>query len=171
MARVVKSRADSSRSRPVSCTFCRSRKLRCSRNFPCTNCISRGLDCPQDDSLPSAQASCSTDIPPSVDENVLARLRLLEDIVLGQGGTPPMTSNGSSMHAGSPPSHASPGSFARKFDRYKRLETSPSSDVDWLEGEITHPPSTVCISNQKLHSCQFVLTRRMVTELPAFVRD
>jgi hypothetical protein len=33
------------RPRPVSCYFCRSRKLRCSRESPCSNCASRGIDC------------------------------------------------------------------------------------------------------------------------------
>jgi hypothetical protein len=31
--------------RPVSCRFCRSRKLRCSRESPCTNCVSRAIVC------------------------------------------------------------------------------------------------------------------------------
>lgn len=30
---------------PVSCRFCRTRKLRCNREQPCSNCISRGLPC------------------------------------------------------------------------------------------------------------------------------
>lgn len=153
MGRVVKNQGDGSRSRPVSCVFCRSRKLRCSRSFPCTNCVSRGLDCPQHPSLPSAQTDRSAEMPiqasASVDDDVLARLRRLEEIVIGQGITPPMASTGSSMHAGTPPSHASPGSFARKFDRYKLSASSPSSDVDWLEGEITHPASTVYIPDTR----------------------
>lgn len=33
------------RQRPVSCIFCRARKLRCSRQFPCANCTSRGVTC------------------------------------------------------------------------------------------------------------------------------
>ncbi|KAJ5980346.1 hypothetical protein N7481_007644 [Penicillium waksmanii] len=155
MGRVVKNQADTSRSRPVSCVFCRSRKLRCSRNFPCTNCVSRGLDCPHP-SLPSAQTDRSAEIlvptqeSASVEEDVLARLRRLEEIVIGHGVTPPIASTGSSMHAGTPPSHASPGSFARKFDHYKRSASSPSSHVDWLEGEISHPASTNCLVSYEI---------------------
>ncbi|KAL3963749.1 hypothetical protein ACCO45_000753 [Purpureocillium lilacinum] len=33
------------RQRPISCTLCRVRKLRCSRVFPCSNCTSRGVAC------------------------------------------------------------------------------------------------------------------------------
>ena len=35
------------RQRPISCQFCRMRKLRCSRIFPCSNCTSRGVTCVQ----------------------------------------------------------------------------------------------------------------------------
>jgi Fungal Zn(2)-Cys(6) binuclear cluster domain len=38
-------RQETSRQRPISCEFCRSRKLRCSREAPCSNCIARGLRC------------------------------------------------------------------------------------------------------------------------------
>ncbi|KAF5543513.1 zinc finger transcription factor YRR1 [Fusarium mexicanum] len=37
------------RQRPVSCNFCRVRKLRCSREFPCSNCTSRGVQCQAQD--------------------------------------------------------------------------------------------------------------------------
>lgn len=38
-------RSHVARQRPISCRFCRSRKLRCSRQAPCSNCVSRGLRC------------------------------------------------------------------------------------------------------------------------------
>jgi hypothetical protein len=38
-------KSSTSRQRPVSCYFCRSRKLRCSREAPCSNCRSRDLVC------------------------------------------------------------------------------------------------------------------------------
>lgn len=34
-----------SRRRPVSCRFCRTRKLRCDREVPCSSCTSRGIEC------------------------------------------------------------------------------------------------------------------------------
>jgi hypothetical protein len=33
------------RQRPVSCHFCRTRKLRCNRESPCSNCSARGITC------------------------------------------------------------------------------------------------------------------------------
>ena len=81
------------RQRPVSCHFCRSRKLRCSREFPCENCSTRGINCQLEVSQPSQPSgekrkrqSCEKDDP-----GVLARLRRLEDIVLRRShdtGTP-----------------------------------------------------------------------------------
>lgn len=79
------------RSRPVSCLFCRSRKLRCSRLFPCANCTSRGISCQGEaPEKASAVSTSSTDEVPDTSnsnkfqEDVLARLRRLENIVIGQ---------------------------------------------------------------------------------------
>ncbi|KAL3494736.1 hypothetical protein BJX62DRAFT_26785 [Aspergillus germanicus] len=74
----------STRKRPVSCHFCRSRKLRCSRRFPCPNCTSRGISCELYASQPPETVSennpnSSTD---TTTANILARLQTLEDIVL-----------------------------------------------------------------------------------------
>lgn len=33
------------RQNPVSCSFCRSKKLKCDRVSPCSNCVARGIDC------------------------------------------------------------------------------------------------------------------------------
>ncbi|KAF5011483.1 hypothetical protein FDECE_2402 [Fusarium decemcellulare] len=44
------------RQRPVSCHFCRVRKLRCSRDFPCSNCTSRGVPCREPQDPPRATA-------------------------------------------------------------------------------------------------------------------
>lgn len=176
MRRVEKSQA-ATRSRPMSCTFCRSRKLRCSRNFPCTNCISRSLDCPHDGSLPS-QPDRSAEIPiqtsTSYGTDVLARLRRLEEIVIGQGRTPPVASNGIPIHVGTPSSHASPSSFgslAQNFDRSKRSDGSPSSDVEWLEGEITQPTPTVRNPDHVWHDDQSSLTRCMAIDDSDSIRD
>ncbi|PLB48529.1 hypothetical protein P170DRAFT_387034 [Aspergillus steynii IBT 23096] len=63
-----------SRQRPVSCQFCRARKLKCNRQLPCGNCISRGIAC-QLYSQPSTGESVT-------DPHILERLRRLEDIVM-----------------------------------------------------------------------------------------
>jgi hypothetical protein len=64
------------RQRPVSCKFCRSRKLRCSREAPCSNCISRGLPC----ELVKATHSGST-ADDSDKAELLERIRNLETLV------------------------------------------------------------------------------------------
>ncbi|CAG9946059.1 unnamed protein product [Clonostachys rosea f. rosea IK726] len=82
-----------SRQRPVSCSFCRVRKLRCSRDFPCTNCTSRGRQCPHptDDkdvhqaplSVSALAAAVSSLSPTSSagDGAILSRLERLEALL------------------------------------------------------------------------------------------
>lgn len=69
-----------SRQRPVSCRFCRTRKLRCSRTAPCSNCVSRGITC--DLEHPVAQSSSA----PSTSENseIIERLHRLENPLVAQ---------------------------------------------------------------------------------------
>lgn len=133
MARVEKQLTKSARSRPVSCQFCRSRKLRCSRQFPCPNCTSRGIRC-QSDTLPAKLISCADDIsdssPSSFQGDVLARLSRLEGLVIGRGEPSSATSN----TTGSRPSSYSPAPIAQRLSNI---------DVGWLEAEVTNPGSTV----------------------------
>lgn len=78
--------AGQSEKRPVSCLFCRSRKLRCTREFPCSNCLERGITC---ELRPASQAS-SVKSPITASPNtsevsqteILQRLQRLEEIVL-----------------------------------------------------------------------------------------
>lgn len=65
-----------SRQRPVSCRFCRTRKLRCSRDSPCSNCLSRNIACELEQSSN----------PPTVADTrerdeLLDRIRKLEALV------------------------------------------------------------------------------------------
>lgn len=84
------------RQRPVSCHFCRVRKLRCSRVFPCSNCTSRGLPCPEPQDPPpgpsqfaggtsGTSAAAETDKRTSPgdasDSDILARLERLEALL------------------------------------------------------------------------------------------
>jgi hypothetical protein len=69
-------------SRAVSCHFCRSRKLRCCRQFPCFNCTSRGISCQLYSS--HAPGKSRPETPDSQSDETLARLRRLEDLVLGK---------------------------------------------------------------------------------------
>ncbi|KAJ4127260.1 hypothetical protein NW768_008888 [Fusarium equiseti] len=81
------------RQRPVSCHFCRVRKLRCSREFPCSNCTSRGVQCQSQDPprlTPTATTTASVsrpiakrgDAPPTDREaDILSRLERLEALL------------------------------------------------------------------------------------------
>lgn len=74
-------------SRPVSCHFCRDRKLRCSRVFPCTNCTARGVSCP-----PVQRAVSRKSSPPGIHPEVLRRLERLEALLpLQTNGSPPIS--------------------------------------------------------------------------------
>lgn len=81
------------RSRPLSCLFCRSRQLRCSRQFPCPNCTSRGITCELDAHTASSISSSTEDKSclhsSTVQHDVLARLSRLEESVIGQGKQTP----------------------------------------------------------------------------------
>jgi hypothetical protein len=65
------------RQRPVSCKFCRARKLRCSRESPCANCVSRRITCELDQPVP--QPVCTVD---SSESEIIARLRRLEQLLV-----------------------------------------------------------------------------------------
>lgn len=140
MSRIEKSTAKSSRSRPVSCHFCRSRKLKCSRQFPCSNCTSRGTICQlyPTPSSPGLQSD-PEELPFTSNSDVLARLRRLEDIVIGHGKTPTLSEQATAQS----PSVPSPPT--RQFEHPYMMHKGQSSAaaVNWLEGEITSPGSTV----------------------------
>ncbi|TVY30616.1 putative transcription factor lepB [Lachnellula hyalina] len=72
-------KAHRSRQRPVSCRFCRSRKLRCSREAPCSNCVSRGVRCELQTPIRSSSKSRGASEP-----ELLERIRKLEDVVKSQ---------------------------------------------------------------------------------------
>ncbi|KAJ5724648.1 hypothetical protein N7493_006376 [Penicillium malachiteum] len=133
MGRVEKNLSRSTRSRPVSCLFCRSRKLRCSRKFPCPNCTSRGLACQLDGPVTSSSRSIETSPEASPDtfrQDVLERLRRLEEIVIEKREPPNITDEQASQkpplrpwQKGNPPSVTE-----------ERPQAS-NIDVDWLELE------------------------------------
>jgi hypothetical protein len=65
------------RQRPVSCRFCRTRKLRCSRGSPCSNCVSRGITCELEQPINTGR---NTDDDGDKAE-LLERIRKLEALV------------------------------------------------------------------------------------------
>ncbi|CEJ55585.1 hypothetical protein PMG11_01836 [Penicillium brasilianum] len=151
MPRVEKNRTGPSRSRPVSCLFCRSRKLRCSRQFPCANCSSRGLTCQLESMsvLSTSSADEGSDQPSgNFQQNVLARLRKLEEIVITQREPTRSPSDQSGSRPGPPPRRKR--EISTSF-----TENSSTVDVEWLESQITHPGSTVglCIAEYEFKTC------------------
>lgn len=96
------------RQRPVSCHFCRVRKLRCSRDFPCSNCTSRGVSCrePQDPPRASAPAprpitkktatGASAGEKKEKEADILSRLERLEALLAQQNKQPAIESQSSS---------------------------------------------------------------------------
>ncbi|KAF2678780.1 hypothetical protein K458DRAFT_347979 [Lentithecium fluviatile CBS 122367] len=117
-------RGPSSRQRPVSCSFCRTRKLRCSRDAPCTNCKSRGIECELEtlSRLPN-----ETDGPSKAE--LLDRVRALEELLENsKKGTPlraylqsPSQGDGDSATT----KHVSDSNASTDVDRLE-------SDVAWL---------------------------------------
>ncbi|OQV11302.1 Fungal Zn2-Cys6 binuclear cluster domain-containing protein [Cladophialophora immunda] len=65
------------RQNPVSCQFCREKKLKCDRQSPCSNCFYRGLSCGNE---PKPQPRSASDV---VDNTIiLERLKRLESTFL-----------------------------------------------------------------------------------------
>lgn len=124
------------RQRPVSCKFCRTRKLRCSRESPCSNCLSRKLTCELE------QPADNGSIIDGADKaELLERIRKLEEIV-EQSARPTTIPNrtispGVSLEAPAINSHALDG-FGDSANHTKR-DFIPSAneqldrDFAWLE--------------------------------------
>ncbi|KIW08003.1 uncharacterized protein PV09_00949 [Verruconis gallopava] len=72
-----KDQYSSSRQRPVSCTLCRKRKLRCSRDAPCSNCVSRAVPCDLEEKPKPYNAESSQ-------SEIIERLGRLEQLLAGR---------------------------------------------------------------------------------------
>ena len=68
------------RQRPVSCRFCRVRKLRCDREAPCSSCVSRGIRCDLVQHTSSSPHGIGT-----TEIELLERIRKLEEAIRDQG--------------------------------------------------------------------------------------
>jgi hypothetical protein len=92
------------RQEPVSCSFCRSKKLKCDRLSPCSNCATRRISCdaplalrpPSNDYYNEHRNGTRDEIGPTTgpvdmlrnqhnhEQPILARLKRLEDAVFGR---------------------------------------------------------------------------------------
>lgn len=123
-----------SRQRPVSCHFCRTRKLRCSRQFPCSNCTARGLNCQPNTSqaFPVESRSSKEDEPTDSNSELLARLQRLEEIVMNQSGQGPTAVTAVSYTS------------AQTRSNTQQRRTQPATaDSEWFERECMSQYSSV----------------------------
>ena len=110
-----------SRQRPISCRFCRSRKLRCSRESPCSNCVSRGIQCVLDYPVESASSS-----PTASKLELLERIRKLEELVETKES---QRDRGLKQHSMSSDIHVQQTYTPTPSPQTERLD----DDVAWLE--------------------------------------
>lgn len=141
MHRVEKERVRSSRSRPVSCHFCRSRKLKCSRQFPCSNCTSRGKTCQlyPTTTSPASPRYPADQLPSNDHTDVLARLRRLEEVVMTNGPASSPLGQDTTQASSLP----SPPTLKSNQPYIIHEGQSSAAAVTWLEGEITSSGSMV----------------------------
>lgn len=109
-----------SRQRPVTCRFCRSRKLRCSREAPCSNCVSRGIRCELE------SHSSATHTASESETELLERIRNLEALVENREL---QQSEGVKQHPKSSDGRAQQAYRLSPPPQIERLD----DDVAWLE--------------------------------------
>ncbi|KIW69703.1 hypothetical protein PV04_05565 [Phialophora macrospora] len=120
---------------PVSCQFCRSKKLKCNRQNPCSNCSSRGLPC--DGNFASHARRHPEAAGDAGELSVLARLKRLEDIVLGTpsepqpNGTGVTASHDLQWKATSSPSLACVSPASEYQEAVHSLEETGARDGPW----------------------------------------
>ncbi|EXJ59621.1 hypothetical protein A1O7_03767 [Cladophialophora yegresii CBS 114405] len=118
---------------PVSCQFCRSKKLKCNRQSPCSNCASRGLPCDGDSASNARRPLEATGDAGEL--SILARLKRLEDVVLGPppdskpDGVGASASHGLPAKAASSPSLACVSPAAEYQEAIHSLEETGARDA------------------------------------------
>jgi len=108
------------RQRPVSCRFCRSRKLRCDREAPCSNCVSRGIRCELEHPAGRSARTLGASEPELVD-----RIRKLEELLENQKSP----QNETEKHSESSDIHAQQARRSTLPPQIEHLD----NDVAWLE--------------------------------------
>ncbi|ESZ98985.1 hypothetical protein SBOR_0643 [Sclerotinia borealis F-4128] len=111
--------------RPVSCRFCRSRKLRCSREAPCSNCVSRGIICQL-----AVENTIRSTTPNASQPELLERIRKLEELVESQK----LYTNSAVQHPRQGPE--SPESFGTPHTLQTHISRSTSPDVEHLNEDV-----------------------------------
>jgi len=151
------------RQRPVSCNFCRVRKLRCSREFPCSNCTSRGVQCQAQDP-PRTTGPSSRPVPRRAgggaggggtssegkDADILSRLERLEALLAERNKETDFHSNPRTIS--SAPSSVEGSDVASRTQPQPQLEPlqplpinvqNLTADALWLESSCLGPKPSV----------------------------
>jgi hypothetical protein len=125
---------------PVSCQFCRRKKLKCNRDRPCSNCLKRGVECELPPRWLDHQGA--PDSPQKANhETVFARLKRLEDAVFG--------SNSKSLPPEEPrPRHPSLPTTSQTSLIETELQEDHNAQASnsWLESLSSSNDSNVCAS-------------------------
>lgn len=122
------------RQRPVSCHFCRLRKLRCSREAPCSNCISRGIHCELENAVRSSPETLRASEP-----ELLERIHKLEELVKNQKS---QRSESAAQHSEDPGTRTQPGDTPG-------LGLPP--EIEHLENDVAWLASIYCGQDPSVH--------------------
>jgi hypothetical protein len=136
--------------RPVSCRFCRSRKLRCSREAPCSNCVSRGFVC----ELPGDKTirSTPTNGPASPTQpELLERIRKLEELVESQRV---LTTHGSAVQY---PKQSLENSDTPRTSQTHTSRSTLSPEIEHLDGDVAWLKSIYTAQNLSVSGFNFTL--------------
>jgi Fungal Zn(2)-Cys(6) binuclear cluster domain. len=143
-----------SRQRPVSCAFCRTRKLRCNRASPYSNCTSRGLPCQQGAVGSSEGSNCCQSSAHNAE--ILARLKRLEDIVLTDPRLQRHTNDERNQNFLVHPRSADRDSLSRQ---YKQTNMSMNADSQPQDLEIAQLEMVYITGSPKVSSPSTYLRR------------
>ncbi|GLA51545.1 hypothetical protein AnigIFM63604_008147 [Aspergillus niger] len=131
---------------PISCTFCRQKKLRCDRLQPCSSCTKRGLGCVYAQTPSSAPRRNGSTQP----RQLTQRIRQLEDLVvaLQKGETPQRLENPDHLaHKSKDSPAASPETVTNSFGSLRVDHTGMTyvSGAHWtaLQDSIAEPKECV----------------------------
>lgn len=131
------------RQRPVSCHFCRTRKLRCNRESPCSNCSARDITCHlyASDAQPCASNKLGVvelrNAPDPRDDQsraILNRLERLEQALLSNTSTTATSAQPVNALAGRMPINPTSVETGIRAD-YPRNEPQSATDAELLERE------------------------------------
>ncbi len=127
---------------PVSCQFCRSKKLKCNRQQPCSNCSARGLTCDAQFPPrlpPQTRPQTATSSADGDTSSILARLKRLEEIVIGPSRPSGSTSDSPASQV--PPTRSSPLACLSPASEYEEALHS-LEETGIREGAWVPPNST-----------------------------